>query len=76
MMPVCMKFSDMLREIKEYSDYIFIIAGASARDAEKHRLKVKNLGNKAIPILEKELQFFKNKEFRFITCKDLYLTKK
>ena len=53
-------------------NYIAYLLG----DVLRHRLKVKNLGNKAIPILEKELQFFKNKEFRFITCKDLYLTKK
>ena len=54
------------------NNYIAYLLG----DVLRHRLKVKNLGNKAIPILEKELQFFKNKEFRFITCKDLYLTKK
>ena len=54
------------------NNYIAYLLG----DVLRHRLKVKNLGNKSIPILEKELQFFKNKEFRFITCKDLYLTKK
>lgn len=41
MMPVCMKFADMLREIKEYSDYIFIIAGAPARDAEDYAPYIK-----------------------------------
>lgn len=41
MMPVCMKFADMLREIKEYSDYSFIIAGAPARDAEDYAPYIK-----------------------------------
>jgi peptidoglycan-N-acetylglucosamine deacetylase len=45
-------------------------------DVLRHKLKVKNLGEKALPILERELQFFANKQADFITCKDYYLTQK
>lgn len=41
-------------------------------DVLRHRLKVKNLGEKALPIYERELAFFQRKGFEFITCKDLY----
>ncbi len=41
-------------------------------DLLRHKLKVKNLGIKAIPILERELEFFEKKKIEFITCKDLY----
>ncbi|MCQ2304407.1 MAG: polysaccharide deacetylase family protein [Bacteroidales bacterium] len=41
-------------------------------DVLRHKLKVKNLGEKALPIFERELEFFQKKEFDFLTCKDLY----
>ena len=41
-------------------------------DVLRHRLKMKNLGEKALPIYERELTFFQRKDFEFITCKDLY----
>lgn len=41
-------------------------------DVIRHKLKVKNLGEKALPIYERELSFFKDKKFQFLTCKDLY----
>lgn len=41
-------------------------------DVLRHKLKVKNLGEKALPIYERELAFFKKKGFDFITCKELY----
>lgn len=44
-------------------------------DVLRHKLKVKNLGEKALPIYERELDFFQKKEFEFITCKDLYIKK-
>ncbi|MCX6278620.1 MAG: polysaccharide deacetylase family protein [Bacteroidetes bacterium] len=44
-------------------------------DVIRHKLKVKNLGNVAIPLLERELQFFKDKSFDFVTCQDVYLRK-
>lgn len=44
-------------------------------DVLRHKLKVKNLGEKALPIYERELAFFQKKEFEFITCKDLYIRK-
>ena len=50
------------------SNYISYLLG----DVLRHKLKVKNLGEKALPIYERELAFFKKKEFDFITCKDLY----
>lgn len=42
------------------------------KDFLRHKLKTKNLGEKAIPIFEKELQFFVNHNFEFLTCKELY----
>jgi len=50
------------------SNYFSYLMG----DVLRHKLKVKNLGEKALPIYERELVFFQRKEFEFITCKDLY----
>ncbi len=41
-------------------------------DVLRHKMKVKNLGEKALPILEKELMFFQNKQFDFMTCKQYF----
>ncbi len=41
-------------------------------DVMRHKIKVKNLGAIALPILEKELAFFQQKQYSFLTCKDLY----
>ena len=53
------------------SNYISYLLG----DVIRHKLKVKNLGDKALPIYEKELVFFKKKSIDFITCKELYQSK-
>ena len=50
------------------SNYISYLLG----DVIRHKLKVKNLGEKALPIYERELAFFQDKGFEFLTCKDLY----
>ena len=50
------------------SNYISYLLG----DVIRHKLKVKNLGGEAIPIYDRELAFFKKKDFEFITCKELY----
>ena len=50
------------------SNYLSYLLG----DVIRHKLKVKNLGEKALPIYERELAFFQKKNFAFITCKDLY----
>lgn len=44
-------------------------------DVLRHKLKVKNLGEAALPIFGKELMFFEKKSFEFITCKELYQRK-
>jgi len=41
-------------------------------DVLRHSLKVKNLGEKALPIFEHELKFFSEKKFLFVTCKEYY----
>lgn len=41
-------------------------------DIIRHRLKVRNLGAVALPIFEKELEFFTNKGFEFKTCNQIY----
>ena len=50
------------------SNYFSYLMG----DVLRHKLKVKNLGEKALPIFERELEFFQKREFNFLTCKDLY----
>ena len=54
------------------SNYISYLLG----DVLRHKLKVKNLGEKALPIYERELSFFQRKDFEFITCKEYYNRKK
>lgn len=41
-------------------------------DVLRHKLKVKNLGEKAIPIFDKELKFFKSHNYKFMSCKEYY----
>lgn len=50
------------------SNYFSYLMG----DVLRHKLKVKNLGEKALPIFERELEFFQRKNFDFLTCRDLY----
>jgi len=50
------------------TDYISYLLG----DVIRHKLKVKNLGENALPIYEKELAFFQEKRFEFLTCNSLY----
>jgi len=40
-------------------------------DVIRHSLKVHNLGEKALPLLEHELQFFAKKGFKFLTCQEM-----
>ena len=44
-------------------------------DILRHKLKTKNLGQKAIPIFERELKFFQKKNYDFVTCRELYKQK-
>ncbi len=53
------------RRTKNYLSYLL-------GDLLRHKLKLKNLGKKAIPLLEKELIFFKKNDYKFIRCRDLY----
>lgn len=66
------EFIDEDRETNEIErragNYISYLLG----DVLRHKLKVKNLGEKALPIYERELSFFRDKQFQFLTCKDLY----
>lgn len=66
------EFIDEDRETDEIerraSNYLSYLLG----DVIRHKLKVKNLGEKALPIFERELAFFQDKGFEFLTCKDLY----
>jgi len=41
-------------------------------DILRHKLKVKNLGEKALPLLEKEVSFFDKNHFKFITFKEYH----
>lgn len=66
------EFIDEDQETKEIerrgSNYISYLLG----DVIRHKLKVKNLGEKALPIYDRELAFFKKKGFEFVTCKEFY----
>jgi hypothetical protein len=50
------------------NNYMSYILG----DIIRHRLKVKNLGEKAIPIFNHEISFFNKKGYKFLTCKEFY----
>lgn len=41
-------------------------------DLLRHRLKIRNLGEKALPLLERELRFFSQKGFHFVSCSQYY----
>lgn len=53
------------RRAKNYISYLL-------GDVLRHKMKVKNLGEKALPIYERELSFFQSKDFTFLTCKEMY----
>lgn len=40
-------------------------------DVVRHALKVRNLGTKALPLMEHELQFFNNHDFQYLTCREM-----
>lgn len=42
-------------------------------DVIRRRLKLKNLGSKALPLYEREIQFFKKKGYKFVTCEEYFL---
>lgn len=60
--------NEIERRAKNYIAYLL-------GDVLRHKLKVKNLGERALPIYERELAFFKDKGFEFLTCKDLLAKK-
>lgn len=41
-------------------------------DVLRRKLKFKNLGSKALPLYEKEIKFFHEKGYKFITCEAYY----
>lgn len=60
--------TEIERRAKNYISYLL-------GDVIRHKMKVKNLGEKALPIYERELRFFQQKEFEFVTCKEYYKRK-
>ena len=60
--------TEVERRAKNYISYLL-------GDVLRHKLKVKNLGEKALPIYERELAFFQRKGFEFNTCKEFYNSK-
>ncbi len=57
--------TEIERRAKNYISYLL-------GDVLRHKLKVKNLGEKALPVYERELVFFQRKDFEFVTCKEYY----
>lgn len=41
-------------------------------DLIRHRLKIRNLGHNALPIYDRELKFFSDNNFKFVTCREYY----
>jgi peptidoglycan/xylan/chitin deacetylase (PgdA/CDA1 family) len=41
-------------------------------DIIRHKLKLRNLGAKALPLLARELAFFSKRHFSFVSCRDYY----
>ncbi|MDP3443852.1 MAG: polysaccharide deacetylase family protein [Ignavibacteria bacterium] len=66
------EFIDELRENqfiqRRAHNYFSYLLG----DVLRHKLKAKNLGEKAIPLLMRELEFFKLKKYEYLTCKGYY----
>jgi peptidoglycan-N-acetylglucosamine deacetylase len=60
---------DLSKIQRRGSNYFSYLLG----DVLRQKLKVKNLGEKAIPIFEKELRFFQMEKYSFITLKNYYL---
>jgi peptidoglycan-N-acetylglucosamine deacetylase len=50
------------------SNYFSYLLG----DLLRHKLKIKNLGKKCIPLFERELEFFKLNKYENLTCKSYY----
>ena len=44
------------------------------QDVIRSRLKVRNLGKKAIPLFENQIRYFMNKGYKFISIKDYVIT--
>lgn len=57
---------------RRVSNYFSYLIG----DLLRHKIKIKNLGIAALPILDEELKFFTKKGYRFVTCKEYYSLKK
>jgi peptidoglycan-N-acetylglucosamine deacetylase len=58
--------NEIERRSKTYLSYLF-------GDVIRHHLKIRNLGIKALPLLEAEIRFFKNNNFEFLRCCDLLI---
>lgn len=46
------------------------VVSSFLQDTVRSKLKIKNLGNKAIPLYEKQIRFFQQKGYKFTTIKD------
>lgn len=60
--------SDGRKIERRSSNYISYLLG----DVVRRELKLKNLGLKAIPLYRREIEYFKNKGFEFVTCQQYY----
>jgi peptidoglycan/xylan/chitin deacetylase (PgdA/CDA1 family) len=53
------------RRAKNFLSFLF-------RDIIRHRLKLKNLGNKGLQIYQKEIEYFSKRGYEFLTCKEYF----
>lgn len=59
---------DSLITNRRSKNYISYLLG----DILRHRLKIRNLGKKAIPLFRKELEYLNQRQYNFKRCKDVY----
>lgn len=60
---------DLQKIQKRGNNYVSYLLG----DLLRHKLKVKNLGEKAIPLFDEELNFFKKNNYEFVTMREYYM---
>lgn len=62
------EYPEEKKSIRRSRNYLGYLLG----DVIRRRLKLRNLGRKAIPFYEQEIRYFLEKEFTFLTCKEYY----
>ncbi|MBP6870623.1 MAG: polysaccharide deacetylase family protein [Bacteroidales bacterium] len=57
-----------VKTLRRSSNFISYLLG----DVVRRKLKMRNLGSKALPLYEKEIRFFHSRGYEFVTCREYY----